>query len=101
LSSQATDTSGKRLELLREVVPSLRRLAIIGNVGNRFTVLKLGDVHPTAWCSTAPEPDAHHLEAFPDAPLPGIPFRRSFRSNATNRPYGGDLAQKTRVLTVA
>src|SRR5262249_31032425 len=29
LSSQATDTVGKRLELLREVVPSLRRLAIL------------------------------------------------------------------------
>ena len=33
LSSQATDLAGKRLELLREVVPGLRRLAIIANVG--------------------------------------------------------------------
>src|SRR5436190_24391846 len=30
LSSQATDTSAKRLELLREVVPNLRGLAIMG-----------------------------------------------------------------------
>jgi putative ABC transport system substrate-binding protein len=33
LSLQQVDTVGKRLELLREVVPQLRQLAIIGNVG--------------------------------------------------------------------
>jgi putative tryptophan/tyrosine transport system substrate-binding protein len=33
LSSQFTDLAGKRLELLREVVPGLRRLAIMANVG--------------------------------------------------------------------
>ena len=33
LSIQATDLAGKRLELLREVVPDLRRLAIMANVG--------------------------------------------------------------------
>jgi putative ABC transport system substrate-binding protein len=33
LSGQATDLAGKRLELLREVVPRLRRLAIMFNVG--------------------------------------------------------------------
>jgi putative tryptophan/tyrosine transport system substrate-binding protein len=44
LSSQATDTAGKRLALLREIVPTLRRLAIIGNVKNRFTMLELGEV---------------------------------------------------------
>ena len=32
LSIQQTDTAGKRLELLREVVPGLRRLAIMANV---------------------------------------------------------------------
>ena len=32
LSEQLTDTAGKRLELLREVVPGLRRLAIMANV---------------------------------------------------------------------
>src|SRR6516162_9240726 len=31
LSSQSADLAGKRLELLREVLPRLRRLAIIGN----------------------------------------------------------------------
>jgi putative tryptophan/tyrosine transport system substrate-binding protein len=33
LSSQAPDLAGKRLELLREVVPGLRRLAIMVNAG--------------------------------------------------------------------
>jgi putative tryptophan/tyrosine transport system substrate-binding protein len=33
LSSQQTDTAGKRLELLREVLPDLHRLAIMASVG--------------------------------------------------------------------
>jgi putative tryptophan/tyrosine transport system substrate-binding protein len=48
LSSQLSDTAGKRLELLREVVPSLRRLAIIGNAGNPITVLEMGEVQGAA-----------------------------------------------------
>jgi putative ABC transport system substrate-binding protein len=38
LSIQRADTLGKRLELLREVLPSLRRLAILANVGDPNTV---------------------------------------------------------------
>jgi putative ABC transport system substrate-binding protein len=34
LSVQQTETDSKRLELLREVLPRLRRLAIIANIGN-------------------------------------------------------------------
>src|SRR5262249_37742563 len=34
LSLQSPDLAGKRLELLREVVPDLRRLAIMAHVGN-------------------------------------------------------------------
>ena len=33
LSSQAPDLAGKRLELLREVIPSLHRFAILANTG--------------------------------------------------------------------
>src|SRR5262245_10651174 len=33
LSMQASDAAGKRLELLRELLPGLRRLAVIGNPG--------------------------------------------------------------------
>ncbi len=49
LSNQATDLSGKRLELLREVVPGLRRLAIMTDIGFPQAVLErdavLGAAH--------------------------------------------------------
>ena len=48
LSIQATDLAGKRLELLREVVPGLRRLAIMANVGNPAAVLEMGEVQAAA-----------------------------------------------------
>jgi putative ABC transport system substrate-binding protein len=48
LSSLTADLAGKRLELLREVVPGLRRLAIMGNVGNPVTVVELREVRVTA-----------------------------------------------------
>jgi putative ABC transport system substrate-binding protein len=48
LSNQASDLGAKRLELLREVVPGLRRLAIMANVGNPQTALEMGEVQATA-----------------------------------------------------
>ena len=48
LSTQMGDLAGKRLELLREVVPGLRRVAIMANVGNPATVLELGEVQAAA-----------------------------------------------------
>jgi putative ABC transport system substrate-binding protein len=48
LSVQLTESRGKRLELLREAVPGLRRLAILGNVGNPFTVLEIEGVQAAA-----------------------------------------------------
>jgi putative tryptophan/tyrosine transport system substrate-binding protein len=48
LSIQAPDLAGKRLELLREVVPGLRRLAIMANVGNPGTVLEISEVQAVA-----------------------------------------------------
>jgi putative tryptophan/tyrosine transport system substrate-binding protein len=44
LSVQSTDLAGKRVELLREFVPGLRRLAIMANVGNPASELELGEV---------------------------------------------------------
>src|SRR5262249_39450820 len=41
LSAQTAETAGKRLELLREIVPGLGRLAIMRNVGNPISVLEL------------------------------------------------------------
>src|SRR5437899_2127507 len=39
LSSQAPDTAGKRLELLRDVIPGLHRLAILADAGNPYAAL--------------------------------------------------------------
>jgi ABC-type uncharacterized transport system substrate-binding protein len=44
VSIQQTDTAAKRLELLREVVPHLRRLAILTNVGNPAAMLEMNEV---------------------------------------------------------
>jgi len=44
LSNQQTDLPGKRLELLREVLPDLRRLAIMANVDYPEAVLEMRDV---------------------------------------------------------
>src|ERR1700680_3377933 len=41
VTNQATDLAGKRLELLREVLPSLRRLAIMANADYPFGVLEV------------------------------------------------------------
>jgi len=41
LSLQQTDAAGKRIELLREVVPDLRRLAIMYNSGNLSVLLDM------------------------------------------------------------
>ena len=48
LSNQQTDLAGKRLELLREVVPGLRGLAIMCNVGNPSTVLDMDEAQAAA-----------------------------------------------------
>jgi ABC-type uncharacterized transport system substrate-binding protein len=48
LSNQAVDVAGKRLELLREVVPGLRRLAVLANVSNPVSGLEMGEVQAAA-----------------------------------------------------
>ena len=47
LSAQVPDLVGKRLELLREVVPGLR-LAILTNIGNPVIVLERDEIRTTA-----------------------------------------------------
>jgi ABC-type uncharacterized transport system substrate-binding protein len=44
LSSQAADLGGKRLELMREIVPGLRRLAIMANAGNAANLTEMNEV---------------------------------------------------------
>jgi putative tryptophan/tyrosine transport system substrate-binding protein len=44
LSQQSRELAGKRLELLREILPSLRRLAVMGNAASPGFALEIGDV---------------------------------------------------------
>jgi putative ABC transport system substrate-binding protein len=48
LSIQAAELAGKRLELLREVVPQLHRLAIMFDVGNPQPALEMDETHASA-----------------------------------------------------
>lgn len=48
LSLQAANLAGKRLEILRELIPRLSRLAILFNGGNDQTVLEMSDTEAAA-----------------------------------------------------
>src|SRR5262249_42542434 len=48
LSAQISDVAGKRLELLGEIRPNLRRLAILANVDNPSAVLETREVQSAA-----------------------------------------------------
>jgi putative tryptophan/tyrosine transport system substrate-binding protein len=47
LSLQQSDLAAKRLELLLQVLPSLRRLAVMGNAGSPMIALELREVQAT------------------------------------------------------
>jgi ABC-type uncharacterized transport system substrate-binding protein len=48
LSLQQPDLAGKRIEIMREVIPGLRRLAIMANVTNPTNRLELGEIQAAA-----------------------------------------------------
>src|SRR5262249_62039323 len=48
LSIQSSDLAGKRLDLLREILPNLRRLAILANVSNPGSALELSEAEAAA-----------------------------------------------------
>jgi putative tryptophan/tyrosine transport system substrate-binding protein len=48
LSVEATDLGGKRLEILRDLIPGLHRLAIMANVSNTASVLEMREVESAA-----------------------------------------------------
>jgi putative tryptophan/tyrosine transport system substrate-binding protein len=48
LSILGPDVAGKRIEILREILPSLRTVAILANIGNPLSVLELGEVQAAA-----------------------------------------------------
>jgi putative tryptophan/tyrosine transport system substrate-binding protein len=49
LSNQSADIASKRLELLREVIPGLRRFAVMANVGYPAAVLEMAEVQAAAY----------------------------------------------------
>ena len=48
LSVQSTDLAGKRLEVLREIIPGIRRFAVLANVGFPGTVQEMAEVTAAA-----------------------------------------------------
>jgi ABC-type uncharacterized transport system substrate-binding protein len=48
LSLQQTDVAGKRLDLLREVIPRMRRLAIMANVGGSSAAIEVSEAEAAA-----------------------------------------------------
>jgi putative ABC transport system substrate-binding protein len=48
LSLQQTDVAGKRLDLLREVIPRIRRLAIMANVGGSSAAIEVSEAEAAA-----------------------------------------------------
>jgi ABC-type uncharacterized transport system substrate-binding protein len=48
LSNQSTDIAAKRLEILREAIPGLRRLAILANIASPASVLEMREVRAVA-----------------------------------------------------
>ena len=48
LSLRHSDLAGKRYELLRDIVPALRRLAILGNAGNSVTLRDMREIEVAA-----------------------------------------------------
>jgi putative ABC transport system substrate-binding protein len=48
LSLQSTDLASKRLELLREAIPGVRRLAVLANAGYPAAVVEIGEIQAAA-----------------------------------------------------
>jgi ABC-type uncharacterized transport system substrate-binding protein len=48
LTNQSADLAGKRIELLRDVTPRLRRLGVMANIDNPSVVLDVGEVRAAA-----------------------------------------------------
>jgi putative tryptophan/tyrosine transport system substrate-binding protein len=48
LTMQQDETAGKRIDILREIVPNLRRVAVLVNMGNPGATLEIGEVRAAA-----------------------------------------------------
>jgi ABC-type uncharacterized transport system substrate-binding protein len=80
LSIQQLDTATKRLELLRELMPGMRSLAIMGNVDNRSIMLEMEEVRRRPARSALPS-------SRPKSGRHGISRRPSKRSPARHKRF--------------
>jgi putative ABC transport system substrate-binding protein len=99
MSLQNTDTTGKRLELLRDVVPNLRRLAIMFNADYPSTVREMGEVQAMARTLDL-EVAPHEIRRAEDI----APVFETLKSQADALYVVGDtliLANRTPIATLA
>jgi putative ABC transport system substrate-binding protein len=99
MSLQNTDTTGKRLELLRDAVPNLRRLAIIFNANYPSTVRETGEVQDVAR-TLGLEVAPHGIRRTEDI----APVFETLKSQAGALYVVGDtltLANRTPIVTLA
>ena len=99
MSLQNTDTTGKRLELLRDVVPNLRRLAIMFNADYPSTVREMGEVQAMAR-TLGLEVAPHEIRRAEDI----APVFETLKSQADALYVVGDtliLANRTPIVTLA
>jgi putative tryptophan/tyrosine transport system substrate-binding protein len=68
LSNQATDLAGKRLEILREIAPGLRRLAVLANAGYPGRITEIADIRAAARTLNVDVSD-HDIRSFDDIAL--------------------------------
>jgi putative ABC transport system substrate-binding protein len=94
LSLQATDVAGKRVELLREVVPRLRRLAIMANVEYPSAALEMSQVQ-TAARTLGLDPTNFEIRRGDDI----APAFEALRDRADALYVVGDAAQPRRIKT--
>jgi putative ABC transport system substrate-binding protein len=99
MSLQQNDIASKRLELLRDVVPNLRRLAIMFNADYPSSVRETGEVQ-TAARTLGLEVAPHEIRRAEDI----APFFEVFKSQADALYVVEDalvLANSTRIITLA
>jgi putative ABC transport system substrate-binding protein len=99
MSLQNTDTTGKRLELLRDVVPNLRRLAIMFNAEYPSTVRETGEVQAVAR-TLGLEVAPHEIRRAEDI----APVFETLKSQADALYVVGDtliLANRTPIVTLS
>jgi putative ABC transport system substrate-binding protein len=103
LSLQTTDLAAKRLELLREIAPGIRRLGVLANIGNAAAVPEIDEVQAAARILGL-EVVTSEMRQAEDITSAFTAFFTAFRSGAEALYVCTDpliLAQRARINTLA